>query len=103
MKPLSIAPLALTLFLTTAFAQGPATPDGKLPVWAYPDHFGPAAKSAAAPSPTEPQHLPGSKASYTRAEINNIFVVPDWYPEAHPAMPEVVAHGRKPDVFSCGH
>jgi cytochrome c553 len=49
------------------------------------------------------EHLPGSKASYTKAEIGNIFVVPDWYPDAHPPMPEVVVHGRKPDVYSCGH
>ena len=71
----------------------------KLPEWAYPDHFA----ASAATNGAEVEHLPGSKASYTRAEIGNIFVVPDWYPEAHPPMPEVVAHGRKPDVYSCGH
>ncbi len=71
-------------------------------MWAYPDHFsmGSAAPSTGAP---EVEHLPGSKASYTKAEIGNIFVVPDWYPDAHPPMPEVVVHGRKPDVYSCGH
>ena len=52
---------------------------------------------------SEVEHLPGSKASFTKAEINNIWFVPDWYPDAHPPMPEVVAHGRKPDVYSCGH
>jgi cytochrome c553 len=74
----------------------------KLPLWAYPAHFalGPQGTAAAR---AEQQHLPGSKASYTRGEIGDIFVVPDWYPDAHPPMPEVVAHGRKPDVFSCGH
>ena len=71
----------------------------KLPDWAYPDHF--SASSTA--NGAEVEHLPDSKASYTRAEIGNIFVVPDWYPDAHPPMPEVVAHGRKPDVYSCGH
>jgi len=29
--------------------------------------------------------------------------VPDWHPASHPAMPEVVAHGRTPDVFACGY
>ena len=59
----------------------------------------------ARPAPIAPsaEHLPGSKASYTKGEINDIFVVPDWYPDIHPPMPEIVAHGRKPDVYSCGH
>ena len=84
---------ALLLTATATTAQQPE----KLPIWAYPGHFSSSAGTA------EVEHLPGSKASYTRAEINNIFVVPDWYPDAHPPMPEVVAHGRKPDVYSCGH
>jgi len=29
--------------------------------------------------------------------------VPDWHPADHPAMPEIVSHGRKPDVFACGY
>jgi cytochrome c553 len=95
--------LALSFLLTAALAQGPATPEGKLPSWAYPDHFAQGPGTASAVSRTVPQHLPGSTATYTKAEINNIFVVPDWYPEAHPPMPDVVIHGRKPDVYSCGH
>src|ERR1700761_3882236 len=93
LKPRRLALPVVLLLTTAAFAQD------KLPIWAYPAHFGGA---SGAPS-TEPQHLPGSKASYTKAEINNIWVVPDWYPDAHPAMPEIVSHGRKPDVYSCGH
>jgi cytochrome c553 len=93
LKPRHLA-LPVLLFLTTA-----AFPQEKLPIWAYPAHF---TAGSGAPS-TEPQHLPGSKATYTKAEIGNIWFVPDWYPDAHPAMPEIVAHGRKPDVYSCGH
>ena len=52
---------------------------------------------------TEVEHLPGSKASYTKGEIGDLFVVPDWYPDIHPPMPDIVAHGRKPDVYACGH
>jgi cytochrome c553 len=88
--------LTSLLFLATAaLAQQPE----KLPEWAYPGHFSMSSPANGA----EVEHLPGSKASYTRAEIGNIFVVPDWYPDAHPKMPEVVEHGRKPDVYSCGH
>jgi cytochrome c553 len=85
---------ALVLAATATTAQQPE----KLPIWAYPGHF-----SSSPVKGTDVEHLPGSKASYTRAEINDIFVVPDWYPDGHPPMPEVVAHGRKPEVYSCGH
>ena len=93
MKKSPLAYLAVTLTIA-ASAQ---TPQDKLPTWAYPGHF-----SANAGGP-EPQHLSGSKASYTKSQINDLFVVPDWYPDEHPPMPDVVAHGRKPDVPACGH
>lgn len=96
-----LALCAIALLALPVIAQTPATPDGKLPEWAYPDHFGGAKPNPA--TANTPQHLPGSKATYTKSEIGDIFVVPDWYPDAHPPMPEVVAHGRKPDVYSCGH
>jgi cytochrome c553 len=85
--------LAVTLTIA-ALAQAP---QDRLPTWAYPGHF-----SANAGGP-EQQHLSGSKASYTKSQINDLFVVPDWYPDEHPPMPDVVAHGRKPDVPACGH
>jgi cytochrome c553 len=87
--------LAVTLTMV-ALAQAP---QDKLPVWAYPGHF--STTSAAANGPE--QHLSGSKASYTKSEIGDLFNLPDWYPGEHPAMPDVVAHGRKPDVYACGH
>ena len=98
MRHRPLAFLVLSLVSTAALAQAPA----QLPLWAYPGHFsqGSGASSAAG---AKLQHLPGSNASYTKAEISDIFVVSDWYPDAHPAMPDVVIHGRKPDVYSCGH
>lgn len=45
--------------------------------------------------------LPGSDKSYTEKQINDFFDVPDWYPDSHPAMPEVVQYGSKPRVFAC--
>jgi cytochrome c553 len=77
-----------------ALAQSPSS---DLPLWAYPAHFSKGSSSAAE------QHLPGSKASYTQAQIGDLFVVPDWYPDGHPPMPDIVAHGRQPDVYACGH
>jgi len=50
----------------------------------------------------KPVRLAGSIQSYTWTEIRNLFSAKDWFPEEHPAMPEVVARGRKPDVYACG-
>ncbi len=45
--------------------------------------------------------LSGSDKSYTEKQINDFFDVPDWYPDSHPKMPEVVQFGAKPRVFAC--
>jgi cytochrome c553 len=86
------------LIAAASLAQPPATSQEKLPLWAYPGHF-----SSAPAAGAEVEHLPGSKATYTKAEIGDLFLVPDWYPDIHPPMPDIVARGRKPDVYACGH
>ncbi len=61
-----------------------------LPEWAYPVN--------PPPTPiddTVQKHLPGSDKAYTQAQIDDGFNPPDWYPQDHPPMPDVVAHGRK--------
>lgn len=87
-----------------ALVAAPATP---LP-WAYPLNppappplaGGPAAV-AAQQNPT-PIRLEGSTASFTQAQLRDLFNVPDWHPDNHPAMPDLVSHGRRPDVRACG-
>lgn len=49
----------------------------------------------------ELKSLPDSEKQYSEDQINDFFDVPDWYPQSHPEMPEVVKHGAKPDVFAC--
>src|SRR6185312_11083622 len=87
-----------------------------LPIWAYPvnqgrggapgtagrGNRGPGGaapgRATAAPGPgrapldnvTE-KHVPGSTAGYTAAYIADLFTVPDWFPDSHPQMPDVVA------------
>jgi len=68
------------------------------PTWAYP--WDPNYK--APPPSTSPQHLPGSTAEFSQSQARDLFFSPDWHPDDHPPMPEVVAHGRKPDVLACG-
>ncbi len=43
----------------------------------------------------KPKTAPGSTLSLTRAQIDDLFNPPDWYPDMHPPMPGVVAHGNK--------
>jgi cytochrome c553 len=48
------------------------------------------------------RRVPDSSAGYTLSQTRDRFAATDWHPEDHPPMPEVVARGRKPDVFACG-
>jgi cytochrome c553 len=50
-----------------------------------------------------PLRLPDSSRSYTQEQLFDQFAVPDWHPDSHPPMPEVVAHGRPPSVYACGY
>jgi cytochrome c553 len=43
----------------------------------------------------------GSDLELTQTEINNRFSPVDWYPNEHPSMPDIVAHGRQPDLWAC--
>jgi cytochrome c553 len=61
-----------------------------LPDWAYP--VNPPPKPV---DNTMPKHLAGSNKTYTQAQIDDGYNPPDWYPQDHPPMPDVVAHGRK--------
>jgi cytochrome c553 len=91
--------LAATLAsVTLALAQTGSAALPPAPNWAYvwdPDFKVPAVDNA-------PQRLPGSTASFSWAQARDLFFAPSWHPEDHPAMPEVVARGRKPDVRACG-
>jgi cytochrome c553 len=74
-----------------------------VPEWAYPTNPAPPQGQAPpAPSPG-PFKLTGSTRSYLRTEVTDLFAPPDWRPDDHPAMPPVVAHGRKPEVRACGY
>jgi cytochrome c553 len=55
------------------------------------------------PPDTTPRHVPKSEAAFTLAQTTDLFTPPDWHPEDHPAMPEIVSRGRSPEVFACGY
>ena len=74
--------------------------DGPVP-WAYAI---PPSTTPATPVPDDGsmRTLPGSSLKFTITQIRDPFGPADWYPNDHPPMPGVVAHGRKPDVRACG-
>jgi cytochrome c553 len=39
--------------------------------------------------------LPGTDKTFLRSQISDPFGPADWYPNDHPPMPDIVAHGRK--------
>jgi cytochrome c553 len=75
-----------------------------MPDWAYAiPQPPPGGAPAAAPAPdTTPRQLPGSTLTFTRQQISDGFGPADWFPGDHPRMPEIVAHGKRPDVRACG-
>ena len=55
------------------------------------------------PDPEEVVTVPGSSLSVRRGDITLANGPPDWHPDAHPPMPEVVARGGGGDVMACGY
>ena len=91
--------IALCIPLIGAVTIGPAASAESPPAWAYPANppdFKPP------PDDGNIRRVPGSNAGYTLTQLRDLFAAPDWHPAEHPPMPEVVARGRKPDVFACG-
>jgi cytochrome c553 len=82
--------------LATAFLARAAEP----PAWAYAIPTAPPAPNNAA-ADTGKKHLEGTDLTFTRAQISNAFGPADWFPGDHPPMPDVVAHGKRPDVRAC--
>jgi cytochrome c553 len=76
----------------------PAT-EQSTPPWAYPV-LPPGFKNT--PDDGVARRVPGSDAEFTLTQLRDVFTAHDWFPEMHPTMPEVVVHGRKPDVYACG-
>ena len=97
------APLILAAALLAVAGQsGGAEPAGDpLPYWAFAVNA-PAAAPSAAPADEQLRRVPGSDSTFTHAQVIDRFSAPDWHPEGRPPAPEVVSHGKKPDVYACG-
>ena len=63
----------------------------------------PAPEGAVEREPNELVTVPGSPVSIRRSEISLSNGPPDWHPNGHPAMPQVVASGGGDGVAACGY
>ena len=63
--------------------------------------------AAAVPGPKDDGtvlHVPNSTVGMTLTQARNAADVPDWHPDEHPAMPDVVRKGRIAEgVRACGY
>ena len=50
---------------------------------------------------TGPLRVPGSDKTYTQDQVDDHMNPPDWFPNEHPPMPTVVAHGAPGGVLGC--
>lgn len=77
------------------FAQGADL----IPTWAYAQN---PANTIAIPAEDSIRKVPNSKITYRFAQVKDLFFAPDWHPQEHATLPEVVEYGRKPHVYACG-
>jgi cytochrome c553 len=105
-----LATFACGVFLVVAFAvspraqqnapAAPVTNAPGIPGWAYP-------VAAGAPAPKDDGtvfHVPNSSVGMTLTQARNASDAPDWHPDEHPPMPDVVRRGRAADgVRACGY
>jgi cytochrome c553 len=98
MKKVAAAILACALasaLAMSAIAQSQEEP----PPWAYPVN---PPDFKLSPDDGSPRRVPGSAVTYTLTQVRDRFFAPDWHPSDHAPLPEIVARGRKPEVFACG-
>lgn len=101
---------AVTAFRQSASASEPAVwprssaIDTTVPAWLFPSAAPrPAAAPPVAPDSVTPIHLPRVHVAFTESQLHNLYFAPDWDPATHPAMPQVVAHGRPPALYACAY
>ena len=85
--------LVMSLLVSAVSAEEAILP------WAYPVN----------PPGTKPpvddgslRHVPGSALAFTLSQVNDRYSTADWHPGDHPQLPEIIAHGRRPEVYACG-
>lgn len=97
---LSTTALICAVLLGAADAGPPHEP---APGWAFAVNPAEPESPRATAADSSPRHVPSSTASFTQAQIGDLFNAVDWHPQDHPPMPAVVSQGRPPGLFACGY
>jgi cytochrome c553 len=77
---------------------GLATAAGR-PDWAFPSK--PAEAVPAVPDAGKPKQVAGSTKSFLQSQIDDPMNPPDWFPDEHAPLPQVVAHGGSKGGRAC--
>jgi cytochrome c553 len=94
-----IAAILLVASASVVIVGMPGARAGDPPAWAFPVN----PPGLAAPKDDGKLHaLPGSAAQFSFGQLRDGFNPPDWYPDDHPQMPPLVAHGAQPGARACG-
>jgi cytochrome c553 len=93
-------PSKTSLVATGVLAAGVLISAADPPSWAYVRN---APNQHVEPDDGKPRSVPGSPRTYMLKEIRNVFSPPDWHPDDHPPMPEIVGKGRGGEVRACGY
>lgn len=106
--PILVTAAACLAAATLAAQQAQHGPDAAAgspepPPWAYTVNTPVPPGAPPPPDDGQPKRIAGSTVALTAAQLRDLYSPPDWHPENHPAAPEIVAHGRKPDVGACGY
>jgi cytochrome c553 len=106
----------VVIVLASTLATGISVAADGPPVWAYgapaatapvgnPPGAPPAGRGGQPPQAARDdgglKRVPGSSLEFTLTQIRDGFGPADWFPGDHPQMPDIVAHGRKPDIRAC--
>ena len=102
MNKFAIAGFAVLCLAPIVLPRVLATTD-EFPTWAYPVNPPPAPGAPRAPKDDGTLlHVPDSDVALTRSQIEGAESVPDWHPNDHPAMPDIVKNGRE-NVRACAY
>jgi hypothetical protein len=88
------------LLSVIAIGAEPAQQDAENhPTWAFP--VADATPPAGAEPSSGPIKVPGSMKSYTQKEIDDLGNPPDWFPDEHAMVPQIVRSGAANKGFAC--
>lgn len=95
----SLAPVLPIIIAAFTVALAISQEPSDVPPWAFPS----SPKDSAVVDSTRLHRVPNSGARFTLRQTVDRFAPPDWHPGGHPPMPDVVAHGRTPNLFACAY